>query len=301
MESVLRFAKRLAVGLCLAGAAGSVQAQSHVDSAAAPDPLDMERSELVQLMQDTASVDTFRFSSQELTGSGSFLSNSFLQPQEVLSFITAHPMPDQDQRIETSVTGTFYDFNTLYNKEYSFGYRKRDAVVCMIDSTVLTDVTCVNVVGHVSIYGGDLYDTIENENDYFVIMRGDTPLCVLNYHSEALEPLLIRGKYLEWLPTATPSVFRTAKNTLGENSLMVIPNPARNKVKIQLSLARPGTGKILIKDVSGKTIRTMEVDHLETGMVYSRIEDISGLAAGVYTVTLSASGVQKTERLVVVK
>jgi hypothetical protein len=86
----------------------------------------------------------------------------------------------------------------------------------------------------------------------------------------------------------------TAQNVLFQNT----PNPVVNVTMITFELAAAGTATLNVQDVTGRLVKTVEVDGV-AGLNQIEVQNIG--AAGVYSYTLTSGNFIATKQMVVVK
>lgn len=83
------------------------------------------------------------------------------------------------------------------------------------------------------------------------------------------------------------------------------PNPTQDVTHIRFSLARPGPVRLVVRDLAGRTVRTLMDGATPAGLVESswegRLADGSRAGAGVYFVELSADSKRESRRIVLVR
>jgi hypothetical protein len=89
-------------------------------------------------------------------------------------------------------------------------------------------------------------------------------------------------------------VSTTAQNVLFQNT----PNPVVNVTMITFELAAAGTATLNVQDVTGRLVKTVEVDGV-AGLNQIEVQNIG--AAGVYSYTLTSGNFIATKQMVVVK
>ena len=82
---------------------------------------------------------------------------------------------------------------------------------------------------------------------------------------------------------------------LDEAQLRIFPNPASEKVFVQLTLDHPETVRIVLSDLSGRRLRVVDLDKANE---FLQEFDLSGLPSGILLVTLTGDTFQSTRRLV---
>ncbi len=88
-----------------------------------------------------------------------------------------------------------------------------------------------------------------------------------------------------------PSEFNLAQN---------YPNPFNATTKISYTLSKPSFVQLKIYDVQGREIKTLASEFLPAG-TYEITFDASELSSGIYFYSLSANGINKTRKMVLVK
>ncbi len=84
------------------------------------------------------------------------------------------------------------------------------------------------------------------------------------------------------------------------NAVSVYPNPAKNDVRIEIDSKGPGVSEIFIHDFSGKVIHSQPITIVK-GLNYFRLNSITTMSAGIYTIQISLPGQQYTQKLVIKK
>ena len=75
----------------------------------------------------------------------------------------------------------------------------------------------------------------------------------------------------------------------------VLPNPVADQLHVQIDTKKPSEFVVLLHDAQGRLVARQTLDSTSTG---SAQFDMSGLAAGVYTVLVSSKGGYLTRRAV---
>lgn len=83
---------------------------------------------------------------------------------------------------------------------------------------------------------------------------------------------------------------------LDDEQLQIFPNPAREKVFIQLALDRPEAVRITLCDLSGRRLRVLELDKDKD---FQQELNLSGLPEGILLVTLTGDTFQATRKVLV--
>ena len=83
------------------------------------------------------------------------------------------------------------------------------------------------------------------------------------------------------------------------SSLNVYPNPANNDATISYSLNKSGNVEIVITDIMGRTVKTMNQGNQVAGTSYNVNLSTSDLANGTYFYTLTVNGEKQTKKFVV--
>ncbi|MEE1204057.1 MAG: T9SS type A sorting domain-containing protein [Bacteroidales bacterium] len=83
------------------------------------------------------------------------------------------------------------------------------------------------------------------------------------------------------------------------STLNAYPNPANNSTTITYSLNKSGNVNIVITDIMGRTVKTMEQGSQVAGTSYNVNLNTSDLANGTYFYTLSVDGERQTKKFVV--
>jgi hypothetical protein len=80
------------------------------------------------------------------------------------------------------------------------------------------------------------------------------------------------------------------KSPTGSNQFLLYPNPAHDFITGQLNGELNGTVKLIVYDMSGKTVLNMEMN--KTTYELEKIINVSGLATGMYTVQINIANRQ---------
>jgi hypothetical protein len=88
-----------------------------------------------------------------------------------------------------------------------------------------------------------------------------------------------------------------ANETIITEDVVVYPNPADDKATIAYTLTKESNVSIVVRDLSGKVVYTIENGLVGAG-TYNTSIDLDGFAQGMYTVTLTANGAQTTQKLI---
>ncbi len=78
------------------------------------------------------------------------------------------------------------------------------------------------------------------------------------------------------------------------------PNPAKDEVNINFSLAQAGNVEIALFDVTGKQVENVKLENLQAGS-HSTKMDVSSLNAGIYMYSVKANNAQAFSKLTVIK
>jgi hypothetical protein len=78
------------------------------------------------------------------------------------------------------------------------------------------------------------------------------------------------------------------------------PNPARGRTSLAFTLPKDTTVQLAVYDVAGRRVATLAEGARSAGR-HEIPFDATGMAAGVYWARLVAPGVEKTERIVLVR
>lgn len=71
-----------------------------------------------------------------------------------------------------------------------------------------------------------------------------------------------------------------------KTALQVYPNPAMGEVTIAHNFEKNTNGEVYVRDLTGRTVKNVNLGHIKAGSNTYKV-DISGIAAGVYTIELS--------------
>jgi len=85
--------------------------------------------------------------------------------------------------------------------------------------------------------------------------------------------------------------------TLISEDVVVYPNPAADNANVSYTLTEEANVSIVVRDLSGKVVFSMESGLVGAGTYNSTI-DLALVAQGMYTVTLVANGSQTTQKLI---
>ena len=94
------------------------------------------------------------------------------------------------------------------------------------------------------------------------------------------------------------SVVEKLKAPFTSDYLVVIPNPANDKVELEFMINKASVVHIVLNDQEGKTIKT--VCHENTSGVQVRQLDLSKIASGQYVILMSTEGTKISRNLCVV-
>jgi hypothetical protein len=86
--------------------------------------------------------------------------------------------------------------------------------------------------------------------------------------------------------------------TIDASDVTVYPNPAAETANVQMSLNGDENVVIVIRDLAGKTIQTINAGQLTVG-AHNITMNLEGMAQGMYTVTISAGTSTITQKLIV--
>jgi hypothetical protein len=86
-------------------------------------------------------------------------------------------------------------------------------------------------------------------------------------------------------------------NTLVAEDMAIYPNPAGDNASVRFTLTEEANVSIVVRDLSGKVVLTTESGFAGAG-TYNQAIDLSAIAQGMYTVTLSANGAQVTQKMI---
>jgi hypothetical protein len=87
-------------------------------------------------------------------------------------------------------------------------------------------------------------------------------------------------------------------NVFVNEDVVIYPNPAADNATVSFTLTEEAAVSIVVRDLSGKVVYTIDYASMVAGQQYNETIDLSGLAQGMYTVTLSANGAQTTQKLI---
>ena len=92
-------------------------------------------------------------------------------------------------------------------------------------------------------------------------------------------------------------LFSTAdENPLPENALTFFPNPASDKLNVQLSLENPALANVTLADLNGRVIL---IDEIENAYQDSREYNVANLPSGTYLIRVATKEGTKTKKFVV--
>lgn len=86
--------------------------------------------------------------------------------------------------------------------------------------------------------------------------------------------------------------------TINSEEVSVYPNPASDNANVKLSINSEEDVLIVVRDLAGKTIQTINAGKLTTGS-HNVTMNLEGMAQGMYTVTISAGSSNITQKLIV--
>jgi hypothetical protein len=115
-----------------------------------------------------------------------------------------------------------------------------------------------------------------------------------------LAPTVPGGPYVR-VPVVRPvfTCFVGLENeTINESEVSVYPNPASESANVQMTLNGEEQVVIVIRDLAGKTIQTINAGKLTTG-AHNISMNLEGVAQGMYTVTISAGTSTITQKMIV--
>lgn len=115
-----------------------------------------------------------------------------------------------------------------------------------------------------------------------------------------LTPTVLGGPFVR-VPVVRP-VFTCYvgldNETINEADVTVYPNPASDNANVQLTLNGEEDVTIVIRDLAGKTIQTINAGKLTAG-AHNISMNLEGVAQGMYTVTISAGASTITQKMIV--
>jgi hypothetical protein len=88
------------------------------------------------------------------------------------------------------------------------------------------------------------------------------------------------------------------KEEFTDISFSTFPNPATDKLTINLSVKKSGSAKINLFDIAGKSIYAENLGNLNQGN-YNRQINLAGLAAGAYQLQISTSNGVATKKVII--
>jgi len=116
----------------------------------------------------------------------------------------------------------------------------------------------------------------------------------------SLSPTVPGGPYVR-VPVVRP-VFTCyvglENETINESEVSVYPNPASESANVQMTLNGEEEVMIVIRDLAGKTIQTINAGKLTSG-AHNISMNLEGVAQGMYTVTISAGTSTITQKMIV--
>lgn len=116
----------------------------------------------------------------------------------------------------------------------------------------------------------------------------------------SLAPTVEDGPYVR-VPVVRP-VFTCyvglENETFNEGDVSLYPNPASENTNITLTLNNKEEVTIVIRDLAGKTIQTINAGNLSSG-AHNIEMNLEGMAQGMYTVTISAGASNITQKMIV--
>jgi hypothetical protein len=95
------------------------------------------------------------------------------------------------------------------------------------------------------------------------------------------------------------NTIKVTKTPLNIDNVRIFPNPTNDVVNVSFNLKLDAETSIIIYDQSGKKVKEVFIPN-SSGHV-SKDFDLSGLAAGIYTIAVKSSGVNISEKLVILK
>ncbi len=115
-----------------------------------------------------------------------------------------------------------------------------------------------------------------------------------------LSPTVVGGPYVR-VPVVRPvfTCFVGLENeTINEGDVVVYPNPASETANVQMTLNGEEDVIIVVRDLAGKTIQTINAGKLTAG-AHNIAMNLEGVAQGMYTVTISAGASTITQKMIV--
>ena len=116
----------------------------------------------------------------------------------------------------------------------------------------------------------------------------------------SLSPTVTGGPFVR-VPVVRPvfTCFVGLENeTINESEVTVYPNPASDNANVQLTLNGEEDVIIVIRDLAGKTIQTINAGKMNVG-THNISMNLDGVAQGMYTVTISAGTSSITQKMIV--
>jgi hypothetical protein len=116
----------------------------------------------------------------------------------------------------------------------------------------------------------------------------------------SLSPTVQGGPYVR-VPVVRPvfTCYLGLENeAINEADVTVYPNPANENANVQLTMNGEEEVLIVIRDLAGKTIQTINAGRLATG-AHNISMSLEGIAQGLYTVTISAGTSSHTRKMIV--
>ena len=86
--------------------------------------------------------------------------------------------------------------------------------------------------------------------------------------------------------------------TINEGDVSLYPNPASENTNVSLTLNNKEEVTIVVRDLAGKTIQTINAGNLSSG-AHNIEMNLEGMAQGMYTVTISAGASNITQKMIV--
>ncbi|MFO7626373.1 MAG: T9SS type A sorting domain-containing protein, partial [Candidatus Fermentibacteraceae bacterium] len=134
---------------------------------------------------------------------------------------------------------------------------------------------------------GEVWFYAPHTDDWYIVFSGDRHQGFLTFANAAVTLWKHDGTGIEGAESSGPQV-------------SVLPNPCRGVSSVRFATVAPGEASVQVFDLQGRLVQTLHRGFLEEGS-HGIPLDASDLASGLYFVRITASGVEATRSVAVIR
>ncbi len=164
-----------------------------------------------------------------------------------------------------------------------------------VDDKIYSNLLCEHIEERSVLTKGN--EQFFYTNDYFIVLDAEKKLiATITFGVLRCNALALKARSIEW-PVSNLS---KKSSPLTGTEFSVVPNPASNKIAVDLKMPSAADGAITITDLAGKMIRQIPFSSSPAGDVHTEI-DVADLPAGSYNITASAQQFKQGTMLLISK